>query len=383
LAQLFVQSCDLDWAELYQAEDHRRLSLPTYPFAREYYYPPTSTSKTSAGTSDVAEKLHPLLARNVSTLREAKFTTRLAGNEFFLTDHVIFGQKILPGSAYLEMARAAAARAGERTVKNLKDIFFAQPISLAHNADPIDVAVILNRNEDQLDFEVVSFNVDAADAIHARGTVVFASRDRERPQVEFIDLERILDRCERSLDREEFYRLFERFGVEYGPSFRAIEQLSFNKTEGLARIELPAALSRDFSEFVLHPSLLDAALQTIATFRDDAETDSAYLPIAIGQISIVDELPEMCYAHIVRSNDTRSSRSSLKAFNILIVDETGRVRVEIKDFAVKAFSSATKQDAAEAAERHDAAELLNILQEIERGNLNVEAAEKFLDEIYA
>ncbi|HEU4770012.1 MAG TPA: hypothetical protein VFS77_21780, partial [Pyrinomonadaceae bacterium] len=79
----------------------------------------------------------------------------------------------------------------------------------------------------------------------------------------------------------------------------------------------------------------------------------------------------------------RPLQTSFKTFNILIADDTGRVRVKIKDFAVKAFPITVTEDQSEASEPHDTADLLNILQEIERGTLRVDDAEKFLDEIYA
>ena len=40
LAHLYVQGVEAPWRELYQTEDHRRVSLPTYPFAKEYYDAP-------------------------------------------------------------------------------------------------------------------------------------------------------------------------------------------------------------------------------------------------------------------------------------------------------------------------------------------------------
>ncbi len=40
-----------------------------------------------------------------------KFGASFTGTEFFLADHQVQGQKILPGVAHLEMARAALAQA--------------------------------------------------------------------------------------------------------------------------------------------------------------------------------------------------------------------------------------------------------------------------------
>ncbi|MFY0578011.1 hypothetical protein ACN28S_30120 [Cystobacter fuscus] len=56
-----------------------------------------------------AAALHPLLHINVSNFRAQRYQSTFTGDEFFLKDHKVKGQKVLPGVACLEMARAAAA----------------------------------------------------------------------------------------------------------------------------------------------------------------------------------------------------------------------------------------------------------------------------------
>src|SRR5215212_3772833 len=59
------------------------------------------------------------------------FTSTLTGHEAFLVDHVIQGKKILPGMAYLEMARAAVALSGTVTDEQmivLSESVFIQPM---------------------------------------------------------------------------------------------------------------------------------------------------------------------------------------------------------------------------------------------------------------
>ena len=107
LAALYAKNYDLDVIALHHGEPHRRISLPTYPFARERYWvsevPATDRRKSVVG----APQLHPLVHRNVSTLTQTKFESFFDGQEFFFEDHQIRGDKILPGVAYLEMAAAA------------------------------------------------------------------------------------------------------------------------------------------------------------------------------------------------------------------------------------------------------------------------------------
>ncbi len=68
LAELWSKGFEIDWTRLYREEKPRRMSLPTYPFAKErYWIPEPDHPVTSVNTES---RLHPLLHRNTSDLLE-------------------------------------------------------------------------------------------------------------------------------------------------------------------------------------------------------------------------------------------------------------------------------------------------------------------------
>jgi len=74
LLDLWVKGLTLDWNALYSHEKPNRISLPGYPFAKERYWIEPSKNyvtpvKTSASKNE-NKKLHPLLHRNASVLKE-------------------------------------------------------------------------------------------------------------------------------------------------------------------------------------------------------------------------------------------------------------------------------------------------------------------------
>src|SRR4029453_9319562 len=85
LLEFWVKGGALDWNRLYRDKHPRRISLPTYPFAKEQYWAPVpdllpdNAALRSAGTS----VLHPLVQQNTSDLTEQRFTSRLTGEEFY------------------------------------------------------------------------------------------------------------------------------------------------------------------------------------------------------------------------------------------------------------------------------------------------------------
>ena len=79
LAQLWVKGVEIDWSLLYE-EGHQpdKISLPTYPFARERYWIPEIEGTSSLNSPK--SKLHPLLHSNKSDLSEQKYESIFTGN---------------------------------------------------------------------------------------------------------------------------------------------------------------------------------------------------------------------------------------------------------------------------------------------------------------
>ncbi|MCP4701907.1 MAG: amino acid adenylation domain-containing protein, partial [Gammaproteobacteria bacterium] len=324
LAQLWISGVEIDWQLLYPNQKPQRISLPTYPFARERYWIPISKHEAMAVPSQIA-KLHPLLGSNTSTFGAQKFTTQLSGEEFYLTDHLVAEQKTLPGVAYLEMARAAGESAGGQTVSKLSNIVWAKPITVS--ATPKSVHISLSQVGQQVEFEVTSLDDQRQRQVHAQGKLTYGSQENS----ETVDIEAVQSRCSEIWSHAECYQLFQTAGLNYGPGFQTIQALYRNETEALSHLQLVTL--EGFNDFVLHPSLMDGALQTVAGLMDQSTTVS-YLPFALGEVELLRPLTSKSYA-LVRGAEP-SADSSLKKFNVFILDEAGFVSVRLKDFSVRA-----------------------------------------------
>jgi polyketide synthase PksN len=151
IAQLWIAGTEIDWQLIYNGKTPRRIALPTYPFARERYWIPIEDKSEvkSVGNNNLTY-LHPMLHSNTSDLSKQKFTSTFTGEEFFLADHVVTEKRILPGVAYLEMARAAvehAAGSGNHGIGiRLKNVVWARPIAVTD--DPVNLHIGLYSEED-------------------------------------------------------------------------------------------------------------------------------------------------------------------------------------------------------------------------------------------
>ncbi|HJU39820.1 MAG TPA: type I polyketide synthase, partial [Tahibacter sp.] len=160
LLDLWVKGLGVDWRALYTTLP-RRIGLPGYAFARERYWLPPI--KPLATTAVQAATLHPLLHRNVSDLAEQRYSSTFTGSEFFLADHVIGGHRVLPGVAYLEMARAAVAQAtGSDAPLTLSQVVWLRPLAVDA---PTEVGIALAPQDDG----GIAFEIRSGDTVHAQG----------------------------------------------------------------------------------------------------------------------------------------------------------------------------------------------------------------------
>lgn len=87
LLELWVKGLNVDWAKLYGDRPPKRMSLPSYPFAKDRYWAAKSSGKhekTSTVSAGKQDALHPLLHRNTSNLAEQRFSSIYTGKEFYL-----------------------------------------------------------------------------------------------------------------------------------------------------------------------------------------------------------------------------------------------------------------------------------------------------------
>ncbi len=326
LARLWVSGVEIDFRGLYPASAPRRAHLPGYPFAKDRYWLP----KTRLALPAAQTNLHPLVGRNTSTLREQSFATPLTGQEFFLTDHVIAGRKTLPGVAYLEMARAAAALAGERPVDKLVNVVWMRPLTVEDQ--PGEARISLRPSGDSVNFEVRTGGTNGESLLHAQGKATFGGT----AGAERLDLDAIRLRCAETWTGDACYSLFDRNGFTGGPAFRAIRHLCRNRQEALAKLELPAAAGSS-EAWVLHPSLMDGALETVIGLLGDT-AGVPWLPFAMGELRIAGPLPRICFAHVRRSPGREDA-----TFDIRVTDETGAVLAAIAELAFRPLETAMEQ----------------------------------------
>lgn len=342
LALLWVQGQSIEWNDFYGADHPYRLPLPTYPFAKERYWAADSpmTEKRMAVAEPKGAKLHPLVAGNVSTLKETCFLSLLAGGEYYGRDHKIKGESIFPGAGFLEIAYINGTIAGEESLLRLEDIVWIQPLRLA--ADVHLVKTFLKSNGNNAEYIIVSFDDDNERVVHAEGRVIYGTESTGSSESTVTySIQELKSRAERTVRGSDCYRQLEGYGFGYGLCFQTIQELYVGSGFVLSRLALADEMKDDFDQYILHPCLIDGALQTVIGMVVDEQTDMPYLPFALDAVEVLRPLSETCYAYVEHSLSEHSVPSEVKSLNILLLNENGDVLVRLDNFYVRALHGVT------------------------------------------
>lgn len=331
LAEQWTRGMVVDWSVLYAARKPARLALPTYPFAKERYWmhgnAVAAASPRSRGLAG-GELLHPLLHRNVSTLSEQKFVTMLHGSEFYLSDHKVGENKILPGVAYIEMARRAGELSGTSPVLAISDLVWQRPILVGHT--PVAVETVLAARNDGVGFEVRSGD-PARPAVHCSGKVVYSDGC---PAPEQMDVDAIRRRCDHlTISSESLYDFLQGEGLNLGPSFRVVKSIRACENEALSELGIPEHLEGDAGAFVLHPALMDGSLHTaMGLMKCCGMAVPLSLPYSVSEVRILGPLHDLRYGYARWSGtDRRTGHGALKV-DFYLLDSAGNVLVMLKEF---------------------------------------------------
>lgn len=333
LGALYTLGYEPAWSELSGTGAFVR--LPIYPWQREVYWHESAQSRRRRLGEPEG---HPLLGRRSSAARPSWEASLDLWRLPYLADHRIHGRIVYPGAAYLEMGMAAV-----RTMHGVKavgfeiaDVAFEKALFLN-----TEVGHKLQTHLDPADgrFEVYSLGVGEEPdwARHASGVV----RPLPDLAVRTVDLDAWRARCGQSIGQAECYRIFHTLGLEYGPLFQGLEHLWQGEGVALAEIRLPESVENEASDYLLHPAILDLALQMMAAVLPVEEDgrSALYMPTGIkhGVLSATPSARMWACAEIKERTD-HFVRGSVS-----IVDESGRVVVELTDCLAKSLQDEGSQ----------------------------------------
>ena len=317
LAEHWIAGGEVDWSRWYDGAGLRRLSLPTYPFARVRHWIPAPI-----GPSAVVQRA-PWTADGapVGDLTSGLvFRMWLAASDPVVGEHRVHGAAVLPGVGHIELVHTALVKAFREPVR-LARVVWLRPLAIAEPGT--EVLVRLQRRDAGVEYQVQA--VDGEELVtFSQGVWEPADAPAEPAPVRSLaDLRR---RCPRVLDTEALYAHFQAQGVDYGPFFRGLKEVCVGDGEVFAT----ARAADTVTPFTFHPTLMDAALQAIAALdlAGDAAPAPARLPFSVESMQVSGSLSGACHIHVrSRGGD---------GYDVDLLDESGRELLALREVSVRA-----------------------------------------------
>ncbi|HID99343.1 MAG TPA: amino acid adenylation domain-containing protein, partial [Thiotrichaceae bacterium] len=297
---------------------------------------------------------HPLFDHCFVNETEEIYVTHFSLlKHWVLGEHKGMGNGMLPGTAYLEMAKAAF----ENHIQNgetveIRQLYFLMPLMVGENEEK-EVRTILKRQGNRFEFSIMSSSNPEQWQEHARGEIACIKAEAQETH----DIKAIEAKCQQKivLTKEDYNSPAEQQLIEFGPRWKSLKQIQFGKHQALARLELSESFIADTLSYQLHPALLDnatglanfdyfyaswnklqqTALSEFATsFFSVKEAGAYYLPFSYKRLRITGPLPSQIYSYVRYAGNSNLPKGTLK-FNITIMDAQGTVLVEIEDYTLR------------------------------------------------
>ncbi|CAN3978273.1 SDR family NAD(P)-dependent oxidoreductase [Kitasatospora purpeofusca] len=289
----------------------------------------------AAGPETGHPLLRPVRTEGTTVVYETVLST---ADSWIVDDHRLMGHGLVPGTAYLELVRAAlAGQAGEREIE-LHDVLFMTPV-VVPDGQHRTVFTTIEERDGRPYFTVRSRPApDAPWREHATGSASFHERGPDVVR----DLAEVLERCEVTEVLETEDEIRRRLGVErfeegggplrfwFGPRWQVLKTIRTGGRRMLATLRLDEAFLADLADYPLHPALLDMAG---GVFRLHAE-DPYYLPLTYRSLRILHPLTGTVEVAVEIKHPAGSTGETLTC-DLELLDPDGRLLVLVTDFTVK------------------------------------------------
>lgn len=337
MARQFVRGATPQLAALFDGGVFRRVALPTYPFARETYWLPGQAIPGRAVPA-AAVVATPVPVASAAGAPPRLHSTTLTGQEFYLRDHKVRGNAILPGAQYLELANAATLHSRQGQAAGFRNVVLVRPVVVG--ARPVQLHTVLEgTNGAQFEVYTDAATAGAERVVHCRGEVMTGHMAAIAP----LDLPDLRARYRpQAISPGQFYADYAAIGIQYGTSFQCFQQAYTAPGAVLARLRLPDVLVSTRHQHVFHPALLDGALQCMRLLSADGQTlGQARLLFAIQEVRHGAPLQPEIWAWIRYAGDAPADGTGSTKIDIDLVDDQGRVCVALRGVTTRAAPTAS------------------------------------------
>ena len=212
------------------------------------------------------------------------------------------GQHVLPGVAYLEMARAAVESAVDtgvredlaagRTGIRLSNVVWTRPIVVDEEAVQVHIGLFPDE-AGKITYEIYSEPAGSAaePVLHSQGNAAL----NELTEAVTLDLASIQAQCTHStLTSSQCYEAYKASGIEYGPAHRGVDVVYVGQSQALAKLSLPAQSPILRTNIFCIPAYWTQLYKHLSVYLGVGENDRGslkpLLPFALQEVEILGKM---------------------------------------------------------------------------------------------
>ncbi|MHB1327306.1 MAG: SDR family NAD(P)-dependent oxidoreductase [Gemmatimonadales bacterium] len=349
LAGLYVAGAPIDWKRWVAPQNGERVRMPSYPFQSEPLWirwtPPRpfdiEWAERKGGALIRESGRHPILDGRLDSAMTIHQGAVDLSELPYLSDHRIYDVALFPGTGFLEVALATLGDGGQAGLPLIRKVSVVQPLLLDEDApSALQVVRSLDGRQLQIFGRASREGGDTGWTLHASAEI---GDGAPAPAAEVESVESVAARCDEHIDVTAHYARLAEVGANYGPAFQGITQLARRDGETLARLALPESVRDGAADYLVHPALLDAALQSLsaAVPTEVASTlTEIIVPVGMEQVRVHRTGIADAWCHVTLTTALSAVSDSLHADIVLIADD-GAPIIEIRGLEARRISRAT------------------------------------------
>jgi NAD(P)-dependent dehydrogenase (short-subunit alcohol dehydrogenase family) len=253
----------------------------------------------------------------------------------YLDDHRVQNVVVVPATAYMEMAMAAAVEVfgpGSLTITSMEN---KKILTLSEaTPPPLIQAVLTSAGAGMLSFQVFSRpkRLDQANQPNEPWTLHVSGNLRHNPDERAVamnsfDLEAIQARCQEQISGDDFYQKLSEKGNQWGPCFQGVKQVWRGHDEALSLVRVPEMLESEVDFYQFHPALSDTCghvlTATISMEKFDGHKGGAFVGGGVDETRVYKHpqgLQLWAYARLRREENPDEN---ILIGDVQVIDETG------------------------------------------------------------
>ncbi len=274
---------------------------------------------------------HPDLERLASETHDTQIYTTLfsRARQWLVAEHVVRGgDALIPGTGYLELARATLDAHPEARTAELRNVTFMRPFVVSRS-EQHTLRLTLTRSPDS-PLREFAFQSDRDDDPAVTGSVGYSDASAEPDDA----LATIQSRIPSTVTVGGF---IDQPFMDFGPRWSNVMDIATGEGEALIHLRLPDEFHADLATYKLHPALMDMATggaqRLIPGF---SQATDFYVPFAYERVRLFAGLTPELYSHV---RYRAGGRGDTARFDVQLFAPDGTVLGQLHGFTMKRLAA--------------------------------------------